>query len=152
MNRDASILFRKRRILSTPCHRVGHLLRIHRAAGGRRLPFLRPDGRGLEAGMEEMVAGGIWMVARSFFFFLFSSFLSPPGIVFLFIRCNCPFAGKTNPPFFSFFFFWRGLMESRFLYNNVLVMQAFWEARCGLKWIGHGSSQVFVAQSDLCSQ
>ncbi len=43
-------------------------------------------------------------------------------------------------------------MESRFHYNNVLVMRAFWEARCGLKWIGHGSSQVFVAQSDLCSR
>ncbi len=76
------------------------------------------------AGMEEMpaarkkmVAGGIWMLARSFF--LFSSFLSPPGIVFIFIRCNCPFAGKTNHPFF---FFWRGLMESRFHYNNVLVL------------------------------
>ncbi len=41
-------------------------------------------------------------------------------------------------------------MESRFHYNNVLVI--FWEARCGLKWIGHGSSQVFVAQSDLCSR
>ncbi len=26
---------RKQRILSAPCHRVGHLLRIHRAAGGR---------------------------------------------------------------------------------------------------------------------
>ncbi len=72
--------------------------------------------------MEETVAGGIWMIARSFFFFLFSSFLSPPGIVFLFIRYDCPFAGKTNPPFFFFLFFWRGLMESRFHYNNVLVM------------------------------
>ncbi len=85
-------------------------------------------------------------------FFLFSSFLSHPGIVFIFIRFNCPFAGKTNPPFFLSFFFWRGLMESRLHYNNVLVMWAFWEASCGLKCIGHGSSQVFVAQSDLCSR
>ncbi len=54
-------------------------------------------------GMEEMVAGGIWMIARPLFF-LFSSFLSPPGIVFIFIRCNCPLAGKTNPPFFLSFF------------------------------------------------
>ncbi len=38
------------------------------------------------------------------FFFFFSSFLSPPGIVFIFIRYNCPFAGKTNPPFFLSFF------------------------------------------------
>ncbi len=78
VNRDASILFGKQRILSTPCHRVGHLLRIHRAAGGRRPPSLRPGGRGLVAGREEMpaaqkkmVAGGIWMIARSFFLFFF---------------------------------------------------------------------------------
>ncbi len=46
-------------------------------------PSLQPGGRGLEAGMEEMpaarkkmVAGGIWMLARSFFFlFLLSSLL-----------------------------------------------------------------------------
>ncbi len=64
------------------------------------------------AGMEEMpaarkkmVAGGIWMLDRSLFFFFFSSFLSPPGIVFIFIRCNCPFAGKgLTPPFFFLFF------------------------------------------------
>ncbi len=43
-------------------------------------------------------------------------------------------------------------MESRFHYNNVLVMGAFWEARSALKWIAHGSSQIFVVQSDLCSQ
>ncbi len=43
-------------------------------------------------------------------------------------------------------------MESRFHYNNVLVMGAFWEARCGLRWLGHGLSQVFVVQSDLCSR
>ncbi len=61
----------------------GNLLQIHRAAGGRRPPSLRPGGRGLVAGMEEMpaarkkmVAGGIWMLARSlFFFFLLSSLL-----------------------------------------------------------------------------
>ncbi len=75
VNRDASILFGKRRILSAPCHRVGHLLRIHRAAGGRRPPFFRPGGRGLVVGMEEMVAGGIWMIARSLFFFFLSSLL-----------------------------------------------------------------------------
>ncbi len=81
-----------------------------RGSGGRRPPSLRPGGRGLVAGMEEMpaarkkmVAGGIWMLARSLFF-LFSSFLSPPGIVFIFIRYNRPFAGKTNPPFFFLFF------------------------------------------------
>ncbi len=52
------------------------------------------------AARKKMVAGGIWMIARS----LFSSFLCPPGIVFIFIRCNCPFAGKTTPPFFFLFF------------------------------------------------
>ncbi len=43
---------------------------------GQRLPFLRSDGRGLVTGMEEMVAGEIWMIARSisyFFFFPLSS-------------------------------------------------------------------------------
>ncbi len=72
----------------------------------------------MPAARKKMVAGGIWMLARS----LFSFFLSPPGIVFIFIRCNCPFAGKTNPPFFLSFFFWRGLMESRFHYNNVVLI------------------------------
>ncbi len=66
-----------------------------------------------------------------FFSFFLSSFLSPPGILLIFIRYNCLFDGKTNPPppfFFFFFFFlfspsfWRGLMESRFNYNNYLVM------------------------------
>ncbi len=83
VNREASILLAKQRILSAPCHRMGHLLRIHREAGGRHPPSLQPGGRGLEAGMEEMpaarkkmVAGGIWMLARSlFFFFLLSSLL-----------------------------------------------------------------------------
>ncbi len=83
VNKGASILFGKRRILSAPCHRVGRLLWIRGAAGGRRPPSLRPGGRGLVAGMEEMpaawkkiVAGGIWMLARSnFFFFLLSSLL-----------------------------------------------------------------------------
>ncbi len=71
--------------------------------------------------MEEMVAGGIWMIARSLFlFFLLSSLLL--GWYLYFILYNCPLAGKTNPPFFLSFFFWRGLMESRFQYNNVLVM------------------------------
>ncbi len=150
MNRDASILFGKRRILSDPCHRVGHLLWIHRAAGGRRLPFLRSDGRGLVTGMEEMVAGEIWMIARSisyFFFFPLSSWDS----IFYFYSIQSSLCWLT-PFCLSFFFFWRGLMESRFHYNNVLVMWAFWEARCGLRWLGHGSSQVFVVQSDLCSR
>ncbi len=84
VNREASILFGKRRILSAPCHRMGHLLRIHRAAGGRRPPSLQPGGRGLVAGMEEMPAarkkmgaGGIYGCSLdlffSFFFFPLSS-------------------------------------------------------------------------------
>ncbi len=53
--------------------------------------------------------------------FFLSSFLSPPGILLIFIRYNCLFAGKTTtPPLF--FFLWRGLMESRFNYNILLVM------------------------------
>ncbi len=48
------------------------------AAGGRRPPSLRPGWRGLMAGMKamlaarkKMVAGGIWMLARSLFSFFF---------------------------------------------------------------------------------
>ncbi len=73
-----------------------------RGGGGGGRPW--PSGRGLMAGMKamlaawkKMVAGGIWMLARSLFFFLLSS---PPGILFKFIRYNCLFAGKTNPPLF----------------------------------------------------
>ncbi len=72
-------------------------------------------------GMEEMVAGGIWKIARSLFFsfFLLSS---PPGIVFIFIFDTIvPLLVRLTPPSFLSFF-WRGLMESRFHYNNVLVM------------------------------
>ncbi len=42
-------------------------------------------------GMEEMVAGEIWMIARSisyFFFFPLSSWI----VLFIFIRYNRPFA------------------------------------------------------------
>ncbi len=152
MNRDASILFGNRRILSAPCHRVGHLLWIHRAAGGRWPPFLWPGGRGLVVGMEEMVAGGIWMIARSLFFSFFFFPHSSWDSIYILFDTIFPLLVRLTPPIFFLFFFWRGLMESRFHYNNVLVMWAFLEARCGLKWIGHGSSQVFVVQSDLCSR
>ncbi len=54
-------------------------------------------------GMEEMVAGGIWMIARSIFF-IFSSFLSPPGIVFIFIDTIVPLLVRLTPPFFLSFF------------------------------------------------
>ncbi len=55
----------------------------------------------MPAARKKMVAGGIWMLARSLLFL--SSFLSPPGILFIFIQYNCLFAGKTTPPplFFS---------------------------------------------------
>ncbi len=43
------------------------------------------------AARKKMVAGGIWMRARSLFL---SSFLSSPGILLIFIRYNCLFAGK----------------------------------------------------------
>ncbi len=54
----------------------------------------------MPAARKKMVAGGIWVLVRS----LFSFFFFPPGIVFIFIRYNCPFTGKTNPPFFFLFF------------------------------------------------
>ncbi len=63
---------------------------------------------GGDAGCPEEDGGGR-VDACLISFFIFYSFLSPPGIVFIFIRYNCPFAGKTNSPFFlSFFFFLEG--------------------------------------------
>ncbi len=70
--------------------------------GRRRPPSLRPGGRGLMAGIEAMPAARKKMWREGYgclldLFFL-SSFLSPPGILFIFIRYNRLFAGKTNPP------------------------------------------------------
>ncbi len=53
---------------------------------------------------ERMVAGWTWIPVESLLF----SFLSPPGMLFLFVRRNCLFTGETNSPLF----FWRGLVES----------------------------------------
>ncbi len=66
------------------------------------------DGRDRgDAGCPEENGGGRDMDACYISFFL-SSFLSPPGIVFIYIRYNCLFAGKTNPPFFFLSFFLEG--------------------------------------------
>ncbi len=54
-------------------------------------------------GMEEMVAGEIWMIASSISYF--SSFLSPHGIVFFFFFLFDTIVPLlTNPLFLSFFF------------------------------------------------
>ncbi len=74
-------------------------------AGGRRLLFLRSDRRGLVTGMEEMVAGEIWMIASSisyFFFFPLSSWDSIFFFFFFFFDTIVPLL--TNPLFLSFFF------------------------------------------------
>ncbi len=106
VSRKVSTLLRKRRILSAPCRRGSHMLRLYKATGKRRPSSLRPGRRGLKAGMEaiptareKMVAGGDGYLLNLYLFFLFFSFLSPPGILFLFIRHNCLFAGKTNTLF-----------------------------------------------------
>ncbi len=82
VSRKVSTLLRKRRILSAPCHRGSHMLRLYKATGKRRPSSLRPGGRGLKAGMEaiptaweKMVAGCWWILAKSLFIFLFP--LSP---------------------------------------------------------------------------
>ncbi len=67
------------------------------------------------AAQEGMMAGWTWMLAEPVFFF--SSLLSPTEILSLSIRYNDLFAGKTNTPFF-----WRGLMESRSNYKNILAV------------------------------
>ncbi len=104
-------------------------------------------------GLGGRYGGDGWLLDPFFYFFFFP--LSSWDSIYILFNTIVPLLVRLTPPFFFlsfYFFFWRGLMESRFHYNNVLVMWAFWEARCGLKWIGHGSSQVFVVQSDLCSR
>ncbi len=49
---------------------------------------------------EGMMARWTWMLVEPVF--AFSYLLSPPEILFLFIRYNGLFAGKTNTPFFFF--------------------------------------------------
>ncbi len=88
------------------------------AAGEQRPLFLRPGGRGLLAGMVAvlaaqggLVAGWTWTLARPVFCFFFSPLL---------LGCYPYISGTTisllvrlTLLLFSFFF-WRGLMESRF--------------------------------------
>ncbi len=103
----------------------------------------------IPAAREKMVAGWTWIPVESLYFFF--SFLSPPGMLFLFVRRNCLFTGETNS---HLFFVWGGLVESGLDCSAVffLAMWAFWGAHLALGWIGHGSSIFFVAQSDLRSQ
>ncbi len=125
VSREVSTLLRKRRILSAPCHRGRHMLRLYRATGIRRPSSLRPGGRGLKAGMEAiptaretMVAGWRWILAKSHFIFYFFLSSLPLGY--------CPYLSGTTIYLLvrltPFFLFWRGLMESRFNYNNFLAV------------------------------
>ncbi len=73
------------------------------------------------AGMDMVLAaqGGWWQDGHGHLLdllFAFSSPLSPTGILSLYVRYNDLVAGKTDTPFF---FFWRGLMESRF--NKIYI-------------------------------
>ncbi len=72
-------------------------------------------------GMEEMVAGGIWMIARSSLFFFFLLSLSSWDSIYILFDSIVPLAGKTNPLFLSFFF-WRGLMRVGLITIMFLVM------------------------------
>ncbi len=87
-------------------------------AGGAWWPgwrrFLLPGRRWWQSGRGYLL--------NLFFFF----FLSPPGMLFLFVQRNCLFTGETNSPLF----FWRGLVESGLDCSGLfLAMWAFWEAR-----------------------
>ncbi len=80
------------------------MLRLYKATGKQRPLSLRPGGRGLVAGVEAVPAAQEGMMQGGHgcllnLFFAFSSLLSPPGILFLFIRYNGLFAGKTNTLF-----------------------------------------------------
>ncbi len=59
---------------------------------GRAAAALSSIGRGLVTGMEEMVAGEIWMIASSISYFFFFPLSSWYSIFFFFIRYNRPFA------------------------------------------------------------
>ncbi len=92
MNRDASILFGKREDFVGSLSQSGTFAADPQGSGeGGGCPFFDLTGGAWWTGMEEMVAGEIWMIARSISYF--SSFLSPHEIVFfIFIRYNRPFA------------------------------------------------------------
>ncbi len=62
------------------------------------------------------------MIARSLFFSFFFFPLSSWDSIYILFDTIVPLLVRLTPPFFLSFFFWRGLMESRFHYNNVLVM------------------------------
>ncbi len=49
----------------------------------------------IPAAREKMVAGWTWIPVESLFWFFFS-FLSPPGMLFIFVRRNCLFTGETK--------------------------------------------------------
>ncbi len=152
VSRKVSTLLRKRRILSAPCRRGRHMLRIYRATGIRRPSSLRPGGRGLKAGMEviptareTMVAGWRWILAKSLFIFIFFLSSLPLGY--------CPYLSGTTISLLvrltPFFLFWRGLMESRFNYNNFLAMWAFRVVSCLWLLVVHVSMLFLFFTTDI---
>ncbi len=58
-------------------------------------------------GMEEMVAGGIWMIARSLFFSFFFFPLSSWDSIYILFDTIVPLLVRLTP-LFSFFFFLEG--------------------------------------------
>ncbi len=58
---------------------------------------------GLVVGMEEMVAGGIWMIARSLFFSFFFFLLSSWDSIYILFDTIVPLLVRLTPFFFLFF-------------------------------------------------
>ncbi len=157
MSRKVWTLLRKRRILSAPCRRGSHMLRLYKATGKRRPSSLRPGGRGLKTAWRRSQLprrrwwqGGDGYLLNLFLFFLFYFFLSSLPLEYCFYLSDTTVSllVRLTP----FFLFWRGLMDSRFNYNIFLAGWAFRETCLALKWIGHVPSLFFVAQSDLRSR
>ncbi len=81
------------------------MLRLYKATGIRRPSSLRPSGRGLRAGMgrSQLPGRGWWQGGDGYLLnlFLFFYFLSPPGILFLFIDTTVSLLVRLTP-FFLF--------------------------------------------------
>ncbi len=122
-SRGCSTLLKKRRILSAPCLRRRHMhISFTRQWENSGHYLSGPAGGAWWPGWRrfQLPRRGWWQGGHGCLlnlFFAFSSLLSPPGILFLFIRYNGLFVGKTN----TLFLFWRGLIlitKIRFNYNN----------------------------------
>ncbi len=104
-SRGCSTLLKKQRIFISSLSQKKTYAAALKGNGKTATTISPAGGSGLVDGMEAGSScpggddGKVDMDACWTCFLLFSSFLSPPGILFLFIRYNGLFAGKTNTLF-----------------------------------------------------